>query len=51
MGSSKNLPITFSITGDSWEVFSIDWTVFKPPEATVLLEEQSLFGGEEGRVV
>ena len=46
--SSKDLPISFSMTGDSWDVCSVDLPV-KPLEAAMLLEEQGLSGGEEGR--
>lgn len=47
--SSKNLPISFSTAGDSWDVCSVDLIAVKPLESTVLLEEQGLFGGEGGR--
>ena len=49
VGSSKNSPISLSIAGGSWDVCSDDLTAVKPLESTVLLEEQGLFGGEEGR--
>lgn len=47
--SRENIPISFSIAGDSWDVCSVDLTAVKPQESTVLLEEQDLFRGEGGR--